>query len=263
MSQTRQSSRRLSLVETFAACFVSVVLAIIGTAVFIGHRFEPYVMSLDPLAAELEKRYGPSKSSQYNEEWIIRDYLKDRREGVFLDVGANHYKKDSNTYYLETTLGWSGIAVDALEEFAADYKAHRPRTRYVAMFASDTVNEKVHFFVGENPLVSSSDPAFTQRYGAEGKPRDVPTTTLNVVLDQGGVRHLDFMSMDIELAEPKALAGFEIERFQPELVCIEAHPEVRQQILDYFVAHGYVVVGRYLRTDPYNLYFAKLRGPAF
>ena len=42
------------------------------------------------------------------------------------------------------------------------------------------------------------------------------------------------MSMDIELAEPQALAGFSIGRFNPSLVAVEAHPPVRQQILDYF-----------------------------
>ena len=54
------------------------------------------------------------------------------------------------------------------------------------------------------------------------------------------------MSIDIELWEPKALAGFDIDRFKPKLVCIEAHQQVRQQILDYFAHHRYVVVGKYL-----------------
>jgi hypothetical protein len=34
--------------------------------------------------------------------------LPDRREGVFVDIGANHYRDASKTYYLETRLGWSG-----------------------------------------------------------------------------------------------------------------------------------------------------------
>jgi hypothetical protein len=67
------------------------------------------------------------------------------------------------------------------------------------------------------------------------------------------------MSIDIELWEPQALKGFDIERFRPRLVCIEAHPEVRQQILEYFFDHGYVLEGRYLRADVWNLYF-KPRG---
>ena len=39
------------------------------------------------------------------------------------------------------------------------------------------------------------------------------------------------------------LAGFDIARFKPALVCIEAHPEVRQAILDYFAARHYVLIG--------------------
>jgi hypothetical protein len=65
--------------------------------------------------------------------------------------------------------------------------------------------------------------------------------------------------MDIELSEPKALAGFDAQRFKPQLVCIEAHPEVRQQILDYFAVNQYVVIGKYLRADDKNLYFKPLK----
>jgi hypothetical protein len=36
---------------------------------------------------------------------------------------------------------------------------------------------------------------------------------------------------------------------------VEANPEVRQQILDYFARHHYTVIGKYLRADPKNLYF--------
>ena len=84
----------------------------------------------------------------------------------------------------------------------------------------------------------------------------MPTITLNDLLDSEKVQHVDYMSIDIELWEPKALAGFDIERFQPKLVCIEAHQQVRQQILDYFRRHHYMIVGKYLRADVTNLYFA-------
>jgi hypothetical protein len=57
------------------------------------------------------------------------------------------------------------------------------------------------------------------------------------------------------------LAGFDIDRFQPTFVCIEAHPEVRQAILDYFAEHRYVLVGKYLRIDQKNLYFSPLGTP--
>jgi len=81
------------------------------------------------------------------------------------------------------------------------------------------------------------------------------------LLDHENVTHVDLLSIDVELHEPQVLAGFDIARFRPALVCIEAHPEVRQAILDYFAAHRYVVVGRYLRADLLNLYFAPASFP--
>ena len=49
--------------------------------------------------------YGPAHETEREEEWMIRDFFKDRRNGFFVDVGANHYRLTSKSYYLETTLG--------------------------------------------------------------------------------------------------------------------------------------------------------------
>ena len=62
-------------------------------------------------ARPLLSKYGPEHSSYGPEEWIARDFFDDKRDGFFVDVGANHYKDTSNTYYLETGLHWSGIAI--------------------------------------------------------------------------------------------------------------------------------------------------------
>jgi FkbM family methyltransferase len=210
----------------------------------------------------LEQRYGPSKYSLNAEEWIIRDFFNDRRNGVFVDVGANDYQKGSNTYYLETVLGWSGIAIDALRQFEEDYKIHRPRTRFRTFFVSDRSNDqaKVYVLKGDT-LRTSATKEFTQRVGGDLSEVSTPTITLNDLLGVEGISSFDFLSMDIELAEPQALAGFDIERFHPSLVCIEAHPDVRQQILDYFARHRYVILGKYLRADTENLYFTPLASP--
>ena len=207
--------------------------------------------------AQLAEKYGPARNSRNAEEWIIRDFFQDKRSGIFLDVGANHYQNESNTYYLETKLGWTGVAVEPLTEFEADYKRHRPGTRFRAFFASDVSNERARmFYLDRNSLVTSSTKEFTAREGG-GTPTEIeaPTITLNDLLAMEKVDRIDFMSMDIELAEPKALSGFDIRRFSPALVCIEAHSEVRQWLLNYFHDRGYVAIGSYLGIDPLNLYF--------
>ena len=86
----------------------------------------------------------------------------------------------------------------------------------------------------------------------------VPPVPLNDLHDHERVTSIDLLSIDVELHEPQVLRGFDIARFKPGLVCIEAHPEVRQAILDYFASNRYVVVGKYIRADQQNLYFQPL-----
>ena len=213
-----------------------------------------------PPGAKYLAGYGPNRYSQFAEEWIIRDFFKDRRGGVFVDVGANHYKKDSTTFYLEEKLGWSGLAVEPLAQFEGEYKQFRPKTKFLPFFVSDTSDERAKLYVLDaHTVVSSSDRKFTERTAANAREMDVPTITMNDLLSKNGIERFDFLSMDIELSEPKALSGFDIEKYRPELVCIEAHDEVKQFILDYFARHGYVIVGKYLDADDHNLYFTPLK----
>ena len=60
--------------------------------------------------------------------------------------------------------------------------------------------------------------------------------------------------MNIEGAEMKALAGFDIERFRPELVTLECIRN-RKRILRYFAKHGYERVKGYGEYDRKNCYF--------
>jgi len=203
-----------------------------------------------------EATYGPSRNSEHAEEWLVRDFFHDKHGGTFVDVGSYEYRTFSNTYYLDQTLGWSGIAIDAQEEFANDYAKYRPRTKFFSFFVSDRSDAIESLFVPRGDrLAASSNKEFADAYEPTARERKVRTITLNDLLHREGVSHFDFMSMDIELAEPRALAGFDIDSFRPSLVVVEAHWEVRQQLLDYFAAHRYRVVGRYLTVDPDNLWF--------
>src|SRR4051812_43759671 len=238
------SSRRFDLVE------LSLVVLLVAVAGWIAGRTRsvPPVPPADTAvdvpseARALADKYGPARNSEHEEEWVIRDFFGTRRDGVFLDVGANDYKTFSNTYYLETALGWSGIAVEPQRQFAAGYAEFRPRTKFLPFFVSDASNQRAKLYVlSRNPLVTSADKSFTSRYGKDTTELEAPTITLDDLLAAEAVKALDFVSMDIELWEPKALAGFDLERFHPALVCIEAQPEVRQQIIDYFVTRHYTI----------------------
>jgi FkbM family methyltransferase len=171
----------------------------------------------DILATE-QKRY-----SQFDEELVIRDFFQDRRGGTFVDVGSGPPIRGSTTYYLEKHLGWSGLGVDALPEYAKPYAQRRSRTSFKNFIVTDHSGTVEKFYrVAGAPGLSSTIPDRMfrgQKLAAETI--EIPTITLDELLASEGIERFDFLSMDIEGGAPKALAGLDIERFAPELVCIE------------------------------------------
>jgi FkbM family methyltransferase len=206
--------------------------------------------------------YGPSLYSQGHEETLIRAFFQDRREGFFVDVGASHYEKDSTTYYLERHLGWLGIAIDAIEEFRAGYEQFRKGTRFFSFFVTNQDGAPRDFFVyTRDTRISTGDlerlrglPRVKDRYI---EATQVPSVTLNQLLGALEVERVDFVSMDIEGAELEALEGFDIERYGPELLCMEIQDHTRERVLRYFHSHGYVPIKRYRDVDHVNFYFRR------
>jgi len=212
---------------------------------------------------------GEKLYSQDKEELIIRHFFKDRRKGFFVDIGCWHWKNASTTYYLEKHLGWSGIAVDALAVMGRGYKRNRPRTKFFNYIVTDHA-DTVESFYASGPLSSTSEEQVekTTRVltGEQKQPKEikVPTITLNRLLEENGVEKIDFLSMDIEGGEPAALAGFDIQRFRPELVCIETAPVWGERSLElkrYFEERGYERIEEYLKHDMLNSYFRPIRDP--
>jgi FkbM family methyltransferase len=213
-------------------------------------------------AAEVELgeilKTGKKLYSQGNEELIIRDFFKDRREGVFVDVGAWKWRHASTTYYLEKHLGWTGIAIDAQPDLEADYIKNRPGTRFFQYIVTDHSGGKETLFI-RGPISSTEQEHHKSFEAARNRPARevvVETITLNDLLDRAGVEKIDFLSMDIERGEPPALAGFDIERFRPELVCVEAAiPEIHAALTSYFEAHDYERIDSYHPYDWINWYY--------
>jgi FkbM family methyltransferase len=206
---------------------------------------------------------GKKFYSQHNEELIIRHFFDDRENGFFLDVGCFKWRQLSTTYYLEEHLGWKGIGIDANDALEAGYLRHRPNTKFMNYLVTDKTGPPGTFYLalGSEGISSADDAWITKFYGAffpkkKARIREVtvPTISLNDLLDQEGVTKIDFLSMDIEGHEPKALAGFDIERFRPELVCIEWRGN-EEVISAYFESHGYRRIDKYLEYDQANWYF--------
>jgi FkbM family methyltransferase len=193
--------------------------------------------------------------SQRNEELIIRDFFQDRRDGFYLDVGCAWPQRNSTTYYLEKHLGWSGFGVDAVAEYGPMWAEVRERGKFFNFLVSDHADTNDTFYRADWTGVSSVDEENVKRWKVGYKKIEVPTITLNKLLDDNGVKKVDFLSLDIEGAQLSALRGFDIERFRPDLACVEMHMPDHDKILQYFDTHGYEPLDKYREHDIVNMYF--------
>lgn len=202
----------------------------------------------------LQRIYGEPLYSQDDEETLIRAFFRDRHAGFFVDVGAGDPVRHSTTYYLEKHLGWAGIAVDAVAEYAEAYGRERPATRFFNYFAADKSDQAHDFFVSEDRNFSSG--SGTDPRGGSYEKRKVATIVLNDLLARERVNRVDFLSMDIEGAEPAALAGINLNRYRPELACIEiSSPQSGRAIAESFTLAGCREITAYRAVDAINRYY--------
>jgi FkbM family methyltransferase len=196
--------------------------------------------------------------SVFDEELILRDFFQDRRDGFFVDVGCAWPVAANNTYYLEEHLGWTGIGIDALAEFAVAWKRRRPGSQFFNFLVTDHSGSDEVFYRSEEPGLSSTSErrARGQRFGTalETEEIRVPSITLDQLLQRVGNPTIDLLAMDIEGHELPALRGIDLDRYQPELVMVEGF---RRPVIAYLEQHGYAVIERYRRLDRVNTYLSR------
>ena len=67
--------------------------------------------------------------SQEGEDMILRRLFEKQKTGFYVDVGAHHPKRFSNTFFFYKK-GWSGINIDAMPNSMRLFDKIRPRDIY-------------------------------------------------------------------------------------------------------------------------------------
>lgn len=178
--------------------------------------------------------------SQNAEESIILDYYKDKPNGKFIDVGAYHITRFSNTRALYER-GFSGILV---EPAPSNYKAinehylQEPRIAVMNFAVGDPAGEIV-FYESNGDAVSSSDYDHMKKWAAAG------VQYSEIKVQQVGVADFfnefghgtDFLSVDTESTNISVFRAIPDWIWkQISLLCIEhdgQHEEIAEKLADF------------------------------
>ena len=169
-----------------------------------------------------------------------------QKAGYFVELGANDGIRQSNTYKLQKSFGWSGLLVEPSPlKFAECVKnrsfGNTPVTKcaacvpfdfegtFVEMEESDLMSVAKGLNVSNQDAVSQAD--IGERFLADSRLRiqyGAIARTLTSLLDEAKApNYIDLLSLDVEGNELAVLQGLDFNRYKPKWILAEVRtPEI-------------------------------------
>ena len=202
--------------------------------------------------------YAIKSYSQEGEDMILRRLFETKKNGFYVDVGAHHPKRFSNTYYFYK-IGWKGINIDAMPKSMKLFNKIRPRDINLEEAVSDKIEELKYYVFNEPALNGFSKGITDKRNGKNGyyvvNTEILKTKTLSKILEQcmSNEQDIDFLSVDVEGFDYHVLAGNDWQRFHPKVILFE---ELNSVLLDKYIsssrklleANGYIPYAKTINT---------------
>lgn len=206
---------------------------------------------------------NPTFYSQHGEDVIAwKVFGRSDAPRYFVEVGVIDGIRFSNTLALEQR-GWRGLCVEAHPRFVERVRANRRGSTVIHAAASDA-RGTLPFYADPrgdlSSLLARDAGEMRRRFGDDFRgfePIDVPARTLDDMLEEAGApRDMEVISIDIEGAEPAALRGFDLARWRPRLLILEADDSAALAWLrQWLEPRGY----KFARMVGVNAMFCRLR----
>ena len=190
---------------------------------------------------------------------VLARLFEQKRTGFYVDVGAHHPTRFSNTYlfYLR---GWQGVNVDAMPGSMEEFRRLRPRDLNIEALISSK-KEALKYFVFNEPAMNTCDPELArQRDGLEHfritETRTIESQALGTVLAKSITpgQDIDFMSVDVEGLDLDVLKSNDWQRFRPTVILTEDYGvlsmehALKSPIAGFLGEHGYVLFAKTMNT---------------
>ena len=165
------------------------------------------------------KKFKKKSYSGSAQDLIINHFFKNKKKGIYIDVGCYHPYNGNNTKLLYDK-GWSGINIDLDFHTIDFFNFVRKRDENINIAISDNEGEKDLFFFHNRSAINS----LSKNRKKEAKEiRKIKTKTLNSILENSKFKNekINLLSIDVEGHEMEVLNSLNLEKYIPEMVVIE------------------------------------------
>ena len=146
-------------------------------------------------------------------------------KGFFVDVGAHHPYRFSNTYYFYRR-GWAGINIDARPGTKKLFNFFRHRDITIECGISSSESILTYYSFNEPALNTFSKEEAQLKKSSKYRVIEeikIPVTTLKSVLDNNLPmgKKIDFMSIDVEGFDHEVICSNDWLKYRPTLIAVE------------------------------------------
>lgn len=187
---------------------------------------QTWVANLNTIKNNYFDGYAIKSYSQEGEDMILGRLFEKQKKGFYVDVGAHHPKRFSNTFFFYKK-GWKGINIDAMPKSMSLFNKIRPRDINLEIPISDKKKKLIYYMFNEPALNTFSKDLADKRDGKNGykiiSKTIMKTSTLEEVLEKYLLygQEIDFMSIDVEGSDLQVLKSNNWRRFRPKFVLVE------------------------------------------
>ena len=204
------------------------------------------------------KKYSTKSYSQEGEDLILNYLFAGKDKGFYVDVGAHHPIRFSNTYHFYKK-GWSGVNLDAMPGSMKLFSKIRPRDVNLEIPICDT-EASIKYYIFNEPAFNSFHKDLSEsRDGNDNvkiiSSKDLTTRTLESVLDEYLPKHqqIDFLSVDVEGLDLEVLRSNNWEKYSPEILLVEIvgvglEEKMNSKIYKYLKDKKYIACAQTLNT---------------
>lgn len=183
-----------------------------------------YQQYLRPFDFNHLQRLGKRIYSQEGEDILIERYLGIKSKGFYIDIGAHHPFRFSNTYYFYRQ-GWSGINIEPNPELFGLLSKHRPRDINLNIGLSNKPQDLTYYYFEEAAYNTFSQEIAMQLIANNNiliRKEQFATTTLPLALKNFILpTQVDFLSIDTEGMDLDILMTNDWEQLRPQLILAE------------------------------------------
>lgn len=165
--------------------------------------------------------------SQEGEDLILIRLLEPgKRTGFYVDIGAHHPKRFSNTYAFYKK-GWHGINIDAMPGSMELFDRQRPRDINLEVPIAVEQKQLTYFQFNEPALNTFSKELATSRDGLRTykivSTQEIQAFPLKSILNQhiDPDQSIDFMSIDVEGLDLEVIQSNDWSQYRPKVILIE------------------------------------------